>query len=102
MFIKELDIRLINTPGNLLSNLMRAPPLNHIQFRPTILRLSPGGRAHEKGVFHLSLQAILLYVIREHFGDLSTFKLHQYTPSSAVGRQKSGEVFNRTWDTPPQ
>jgi hypothetical protein len=50
MFIKELDVTIINPLGNLFSNLMRRPTFNHIESCPSILRLSSRTRADEQVV----------------------------------------------------
>jgi hypothetical protein len=39
MFVEELDIPVVDLPGDIFSYLMRRPALNHIQPRPSILRL---------------------------------------------------------------
>jgi hypothetical protein len=63
MLVKELDVAIVNTLCNLLSNLMRRPALNHIQPRPTVLSLCSGRRANEEIVLELTLKAILFDVI---------------------------------------
>ena len=63
MFIKEFDISVIDTLRNLLSDLMRTPSLNHIQPRPSVLRLSTRRSADEQIVLHLALEVILLHVV---------------------------------------
>lgn len=40
MLIEELDIAVVDTLGNLLSDLMRTSPLDHVEPRPSVLRLS--------------------------------------------------------------
>lgn len=41
MFVEEFDLPGIDTLGNFLADLVRGPPLDHIQSRPSILRLGP-------------------------------------------------------------
>ena len=55
MLIKELDIAIVNAFSNLLANLMRAPPLDHIQARPSVLGLGPRRGSNEEVVLELSL-----------------------------------------------
>jgi hypothetical protein len=63
MFIEELDIAIIDPPGNLLADLMGTPPLNHIEPRPSILRLRARRGPNEQVVLELALEAILLDVV---------------------------------------
>lgn len=69
MLVEELDVAIIDALRNLLSNLMRRPPLNHIQPRPSILRLRTRGRADEKIVLELPLEVVLLDMVCQGRGD---------------------------------
>jgi hypothetical protein len=63
MLIEELDISIVNALCDFLSDLMRTPPLDHIQSRPSVLCLSAGRRSNEQVVLQLSLEVVLLDVI---------------------------------------
>jgi hypothetical protein len=41
MFIEEVDVAIIDAFGDLLANLMRRPPLDHVESRPSVLGLRP-------------------------------------------------------------
>jgi hypothetical protein len=47
MFVKELDIPIVNSLRNGFPNLMRGPSLDHIQCRPAVFRLGSRARTHE-------------------------------------------------------
>lgn len=64
MLIEEFDVAIIDALCNLFSNLMRRPALNHVQSRPSVLRLSARRRANEEIVLELSLEVILLDMVR--------------------------------------
>ena len=70
MLVKELDVPIVNPLGNLLADLVRAPPLNHVETGPAILRLSARGSADEEVVLHPALEAILLDVVGQGGRDL--------------------------------
>lgn len=63
MFVEEFDPPLIDTPGNLLANLVWGSPLDHIQSRPSVLRLGARRSTDEQRVLELPLQVILLHMI---------------------------------------
>lgn len=63
MLIKELDIPIINPLCNLLAHLMWRASLNHIQPRPSILRLRARRRANEEVILELALEVILLDMV---------------------------------------
>lgn len=64
MFVEEIDAPLVDSFGNGLANLMRTPPVNHIQRCPSVLGLGSGGGAHEQRVLQLALKIILLDMVR--------------------------------------
>lgn len=70
MFVEEFDLPGIDTLGNFLADLVRGPPLDHIQSRPSILRLGTRGSADEQRVLELPLQVILLHMIGQGGRDL--------------------------------
>lgn len=63
MLVKEVYPALVDSFCNGFSDLMRTPPVNHIQSSPSILGLGSGGSAHEEGVSQLALEVILLDVV---------------------------------------
>jgi hypothetical protein len=63
MFIEELDIAIVDPLCNFLANLMRRPALNHVQPRPSVLRLRARRRANKEVVFELALEVVVLYVV---------------------------------------
>jgi hypothetical protein len=63
MFVEELDISIVDSTCNFFTHLMRRPPLNHIQPRPSILRLRARRRTHKEVVLELALQIVLLDMV---------------------------------------
>lgn len=63
--------------GDFLSDLVRRPSVDHVQFSPSILGLSTRGCADKEVVFELSLEAILFYVVGEGSRDHSSRLLVQ-------------------------
>ena len=74
MFVEELDPPLIDALGNLLADLVRGPPLNHIQFCPSILRLGTRRSADEQRVFELPLQVVLLHMVGKGRGNFPRYR----------------------------
>lgn len=74
MLIEELNLASVDSLGDLLSDLVRAPSLNHVQASPAVLRLCTGGSAHEERVLELSLQVVLLDVVCQGSWDFPTRK----------------------------
>lgn len=70
MFVEEVDATLVDALGDGLANLVRAPALDHIQSRPTVLCLGSGGSSDEETVPELSLEVVLLDVICQEGGNL--------------------------------
>lgn len=90
MFVEKLNISIVYPFRNLLSYLMRTPSLNHVQFRPSIFCFRAGRGAHEKGVFQLTLQRVLLDVICEHGRDLSIGTLKLVAEACVTKGEKAG------------
>lgn len=65
MLIEELDVAIVDTLCDLLADLMRRPPLDHVELRPSVLSLGAGRGTNEQVVLQLSLEVVLLDVIRE-------------------------------------
>lgn len=63
MLIEELDIPIVDSPGNLFPYLMRRPALNHIQTRPSILSLRARRRADKEVVLEFALEVVLLNMV---------------------------------------
>jgi hypothetical protein len=63
MLVEELDVTVVDPLCNLLANLMRRPALNHIQARPSVLRLSTRRGANEEVVLELALEIVLLNMV---------------------------------------
>lgn len=63
MLVEEFDPSLIDALGNLLADLVRGTPFNHIQPRPSILRLGARRSADEQRVLELPLQVVLLHMV---------------------------------------
>lgn len=55
MLVEELYVAIIDTLGNLLSDLMRRATLNHIESRPAVLRLSSRRSTDEEIILQLAL-----------------------------------------------
>ena len=71
MLVEEVDAPLIDTLRDRLADLVRAPPLNHVQRSPPVLGLGAGRRTHEQAVSQLTLQAVLLDVVGQESRHLS-------------------------------
>jgi hypothetical protein len=65
MLVEELDVAIVDTLSNLLTNLMRRPALDHVQSCPSVLCLGARRCANEKIVLELALQAVLLDMVGE-------------------------------------
>lgn len=75
MLIEEFDVAIVDPSRNLFSNLMRRPALNHIQSRPSVLRLSARRRANKKIVLELALKIILLNMVCKSCGNLPVLRI---------------------------
>lgn len=75
MLVEELNPALVDTPRNLLADLVRRPPFDHVQPRPPILGLRTGRCADEERILELSLQVVSLHMIGEDRGYLSVREL---------------------------
>lgn len=64
MLIEEFNLTIVDSLGNFLSDLMGTASLNHVQAGPAVLRLRARGGTDEQVILQLSLEAILLNVIR--------------------------------------
>jgi len=91
MLIEEVDIAVVDSFCDFLSNLMRSSPLNHVEFCPSVLRFCSGRSTDEKVVLELSLQVVLLYVV---------CKSSRYFPSDIFNFTllKSNLYRALTWD----
>lgn len=65
MLIEELDVAVVDSLRDLLADLMRRPPLDHVELRPSVLRLGARRGTNEQVVLQLSLEVVLLDVIRQ-------------------------------------
>lgn len=92
MFIKELDLTTVDSLGNFLSNLVRTSSLDHVESRPTILRLCTGRRPDEKGVFQLTLQVVLLDVVRQCSGDFPVGRIKRSAMPSRISFKRQGHT----------
>lgn len=63
MLIKKLNIARIDSLCNLLSDLVRASPLNHIEPGPAVLGLGAGGGSDEQAVFEFALEVVFFDVV---------------------------------------
>jgi hypothetical protein len=50
MLVKELDVAVVDTLGDFLTDLMRRPALDHIEACPSVLSLSARGSTDEEVV----------------------------------------------------
>jgi hypothetical protein len=66
MLIKEIDLAVVDTLGNFLSNLMRASTTDHVQLRPSVFSLGSRGGSDEETVFQLSLEIVFLDMVGKH------------------------------------
>lgn len=69
MLIEELDIPVVDPLRDLLADLVRTPPLDHVQPRPTVLDLRAGAGPHEEGVLELPFKRVLLDMVCQSGGD---------------------------------
>jgi hypothetical protein len=70
MLVEELNVAIVDTLRDLLTDLMRRPALDHVQSCPSVLRLSAGRCANEKVVLELTLEAVLLDMVGKGSWDL--------------------------------
>lgn len=70
MLVEEVDVSIVDSLSNFFPDLMRSSPLNHVQLRPSILRLRTRGCANEEVIFELALEAILLDMVGQRGGNL--------------------------------
>lgn len=63
MLIEELDVSIVNAPGDLFPYLMRRPALNHIQTRPSVLSFRARRRADKEVVLEFALEVVLLNMV---------------------------------------
>jgi hypothetical protein len=70
MLVEEVNVSVVDTFGNLLSDLVRRPALDHVEARPSVLCLGAGRGANEKVVLELSLEVVVLDVVCEGSRDL--------------------------------
>ena len=75
MLIEELDLTVVDSLGDFLSNLVRAATLNHVQASPAVLSVGAGGGTDEQVVLQLSLEVVVLDMVCESDGDLPGFML---------------------------
>lgn len=85
MLVEEVDAPLVDTLGDGLSDLVRAPALNHVEAGPPVLRLGARRRADEERVAELALEVVLLDVVGEEGGDFPGEKL-ALRPNWLLGR----------------
>ena len=69
MLVKEVDLAVVDTLGDGLSDLMGTSPLNHVEAGPPVLCLGAGRSTDEQAVPELALEVVLLDVIGEEGGD---------------------------------
>lgn len=75
MLVEEVDAPLVDALGDGLADLVRAPPLNHVEAGPPVLRLGARRRADEERVAELALEVVLLDVVGEEGGDFPGWRL---------------------------
>lgn len=63
MLIKKLNIARINSLCNLLSDLVRASPLNHVESGPAVLGLRAGRGSDEQAVLEFALEVVFFDVV---------------------------------------
>lgn len=68
MLIEELDLAVVDSLGDFLSDLVRAAALNHVQAGPAALGLCAGGGTDKQVVLQLSLEVVLLDVVCKSIG----------------------------------
>jgi hypothetical protein len=71
VLVEELDIAIVDAPGNVLADLMGASALDHVEAGPAVLGLGARGGADEEVVFELALESIPLDVVGEGGGYFS-------------------------------
>jgi len=63
VLVEELDVAVVDALCDVLADLVRAPPLDHVVARPSVLGLGAGRGADEEVVFELALEAVLLDMV---------------------------------------
>lgn len=88
MLVEEVDAPLVDALGDGLADLVRAPPLNHVEAGPPVLRLGAGRRADEERVAELALEVVLLDMVGEEGGDFPGGGVS--FPPVSIGLRESG------------
>lgn len=70
VLVEELDVAVVDALCDVLANLVRASPLDHVVARPSVLGLGAGRCADEEVVLQLALQAVLLDMVGQCSGSL--------------------------------
>lgn len=71
MLIEKLDVAIVDASSNFLADLVRGPPLDHIETCPSVFGLSAGGGANEQVVFELALEVVFFNMVGKSSGDFS-------------------------------
>jgi hypothetical protein len=75
MLVEELDVAVVDTLGDLFTNLMGRPALDHVEACPSVLSLSARRSANEEVVLQLALEVVLLDMIGHGSGNLPAIVL---------------------------
>jgi hypothetical protein len=86
MLVEELDVAVVDTLGDFLTNLMRRPALDHIETCPSVLGLSTRGSTDKEVVLQLALEVVLLDMVGQSSGDFPIIVLVSVTLSSRLQR----------------
>ena len=70
MLVEELDVAVVDSLCDILADLVRASPLDHVVARPSVLGLGAGRGTNEEVVLELSLQTVLLDMVGQCGGCL--------------------------------
>jgi hypothetical protein len=82
MLVEELDVAVVDALGDILADLVRASPLNHVVTRPSVLSLCTRRGAYEKVVLELALETVLLDMVGQCGGNhLGVAHSGETTPS---------------------
>ena len=93
MLIEEFDVSIVDALGNLLSNLMRRAPFDHVKSRPPILSFGTRRSTDKEVVLQLTLQIVLLDMIGQGGGDLPAVELSASVLTHACEDRQQGRIW---------
>lgn len=101
MLVEEVDATRVDSLGNVLADLVRASPVDHVESSPSVLRLGTCRGADKERVLHLALEVVLLDIVGHSGRDLPEEAVSAivlgvcFAPSSGNGSRALGHNSRR-------